>query len=189
MSRLSPVMIFCALVLIKMPRGHSLLSAQGTQELQRRRSQQARRGGVPKAQRDECPQPSLRNDLMTKIIRLSADTKVFHEPQPAAGAVSLSEPKTDQEADYRSVTYAPQSSCGLCPPGHSHAPNFYGRVPLVPTLGVGTSVIDAPRRRRQMPPNLGFSIAAERPDVRSPRGKRGNEDRVIYAAGPRGPTP
>jgi len=75
--------------------------------------------GVPKAQRDECPQLWLRNDLMTKIIRLSADTKESWEPQPARELSLSIHPKTGQVADYRSVTSPPQSSCELCPPGHS----------------------------------------------------------------------
>src|SRR5260370_16166890 len=77
------------------------------------------RGGVPRAQRDEFPQLPLPNDLMTKKIRLCADTKESREPHPAAGAVSLSDPKTDQEAINRFVTRTPQSICAPSPPGHS----------------------------------------------------------------------
>src|SRR5438132_977249 len=100
----------------------SIFCQPKTQGSKRRRSRQAgqgARGGVPRAQRDECPQPSLDNDLMTRKIRLSADAKESREPQPAAAAASLSETKTDQEADYQSVTCTPQRSCGLCSPGHS----------------------------------------------------------------------
>jgi hypothetical protein len=103
----------------EMQRGHSSLSAYDSR-LQRRRSRQAGNGRVPKVPRDDFPQLPLLNDFMTKQIRLSADTKESRQPHPSAGgSVSLSEPKTGQEADYRSVTYTPQRSCGSCPPGHS----------------------------------------------------------------------
>ncbi len=82
-------------------------------------SPQAGNGRVPKVQRDDFPAAPVLNDFMTKKIRLSADTKESRQPHPARGPISLSEPKTGQEADYRSVTYTLPRSCGSCPPGHS----------------------------------------------------------------------
>ena len=97
---------------------NSSLSAHDSR-LQRRRGRQAGNGRVPRYREAIFPQLPLLNDFMTKKIRLSADTKESRQPHPARGPVSLSEPKTGQEADYRSVTYTPPRSCGSCSPGHS----------------------------------------------------------------------
>ncbi len=45
------------------------------------------RGGVPRAQRDEFPQLALHKGLMTKKIRLCADTKDRRDPRPARGSL------------------------------------------------------------------------------------------------------
>src|SRR6266849_7849730 len=56
---------------------------------------------------------------MTKQIRLSADTKVFHEPHPTHEPSPSRCQKLARRADCPAVTSTPQSSCGLCPPGYS----------------------------------------------------------------------